>query len=486
LDKIKNWWVKYRPTKRRFIQLYAALLYNCQFKGFGNGKIYVGSLKNVCVPGLNCYSCPGAVGACPMGAFQNAIASSGARFPAYVLGFLAMFGIIFGRAVCGFLCPFGLIQELLYKVPVFKIKKNKITRVFTYLKYVVLFVFAIAIPVYYGVKKVAVPGFCKYICPAGTLEGAIGLLSNKANFDQLARLNILFTWKFIFLVIFISLAMFMYRWFCRFLCPLGAIYGFFNRIAMLGMQVDDEKCNHCGMCVTNCKMDVNRVGDRECISCGECEKYCHQKAICRKTLIKGKKDSFDSLEKKENLKVCILTWVVAITILSVCIWYVNFKDNTGSIGSGVQISESGNVIGAKTGQEMADFTVPIIGSDETFTLSDSRGKITIINYWAISCGPCCKELPYFQKVYEEYGDTISVIAIHTNIVTDDIEEFVVNEGYTLPIGFDGDGTAFNAAEGTNLIPQTVVLSKDGIVAYNIYDSVSYERLIDIIEELGGN
>jgi len=483
LDKIKNCWVSHRPTKRRFIQLYAALLYNCQFKGFGNGKIYVGPLKNVCVPGINCYSCPGAVGSCPLGAFQNAIAASGARFPAYILGTLAMFGILLGRVVCGFLCPLGLIQELLVKIPVPKIKKNKLTRLLSYLKYVILVVFAIAIPIYYATKEIPVPGFCKYICPAGTLEGAMGLLSNPANYGQLARLNIYFTRKFIILVLFIVLAMFMYRWFCRFLCPLGAIYGFFNRIAMLGMQVDDDKCNHCGMCVANCKMDVCRVGDHECIQCGECKKHCHQGAICRKTLFAGKKEIYETPEGNGNLKRQIIAWSVAVVVLIACIWYVNFTDSTGSIGGGVEISESGNIIGAKPGEEMADFTVPMIGSDESFTLSDYRGKVTIINYWATSCGPCCKELPYFQKVYEEYGDQVNIIAIHTKDVTDDIEEFVANQGYTMLVGFDADGKAFAAADGSNLIPQTVVLDENGLIVYNICDSVTYEKLVAMIEEV---
>ena len=55
------------PTKRRLIQLYAALLTNANIKGFFTGQIYQGPLKTLCSPGLNCYSCPGASGACPLG-----------------------------------------------------------------------------------------------------------------------------------------------------------------------------------------------------------------------------------------------------------------------------------------------------------------------------------------------------------------------------------------------------------------------------------
>ena len=56
-----------RPHTRRLVQLYAALLYNANLKGFIDGHIYSGNLKAVCVPGFNCYSCPGAIASCPLG-----------------------------------------------------------------------------------------------------------------------------------------------------------------------------------------------------------------------------------------------------------------------------------------------------------------------------------------------------------------------------------------------------------------------------------
>ena len=53
--------------KRFSIQAAATLLQNANLRGFFTGRIYQGASKSVCVPGLNCYSCPGAVGACPLG-----------------------------------------------------------------------------------------------------------------------------------------------------------------------------------------------------------------------------------------------------------------------------------------------------------------------------------------------------------------------------------------------------------------------------------
>ena len=111
--KLKKWWLLHRPTKRRLIQLYAALLFNANLKGFKTGRIYQGPVKNLCAPGINCYSCPGAVAACPMGALQNALSDSGKTVPYYVVGIILLYGLLFGRWICGFLCPFGLVQDLL-------------------------------------------------------------------------------------------------------------------------------------------------------------------------------------------------------------------------------------------------------------------------------------------------------------------------------------------------------------------------------------
>lgn len=259
-------------NKRKLIQVICAILYNCNFVGFAKGTIYQGPIKGVCVPGLNCYSCPGALASCPLGSLQSALVSSKYKFPYYILGILLLFGILLGRVICGFLCPFGLIQELLYKIPTPKLKKNRFTRLLSYLKYIILIVFSILIPI-----LLLEPGFCKYICPAGTLEAGIPLVAGNQQLQTL--IGNLYIWKIVLLVIIIISAIFIFRSFCRFICPLGAIYSFFNRFALFGVSVDKEKCNHCNACVHHCKMDVKKVGDHECIQCGECTKHCHACAI---------------------------------------------------------------------------------------------------------------------------------------------------------------------------------------------------------------
>ena len=262
----------FKKFSRRYVQLISAVLYNCNVKGFASGKIWKGNSKGMCAPGLNCYSCPGAVISCPLGSLQSALVSSKYKFPYYILGTLLLMGLFLGRFICGFLCPFGLIQELLHKIPTPKLEKSKLTRGLTLIKYVLLVIFAVMIPVFIGA-----PGFCKYICPAGTLEAGRPLTIMQEKLRPL--IGVLFSWKVAMLIVIVTICVFAYRGFCRFLCPLGAIYSFFQPVSFFGVQVDEAKCIHCDACIRNCKMDVKKVCDRECIQCGECIQHCPVDAI---------------------------------------------------------------------------------------------------------------------------------------------------------------------------------------------------------------
>lgn len=269
-----------RPRHR--VQALWALLTNSYLRGFAQGRIYRGRLKNLCVPGMNCYSCPGALGSCPIGSLQAVIGSWNFKFAFYAAGFLTFVGALAGRFVCGWLCPFGLIQDLLHKIPFpKKIKTFRGDRLLRRLKYVILLVFVILAPLFLvDVLGQGAPYFCKLICPVGTLEGGIPLVL--LDRSMRSALGWLYVWKNVLLALTVFLSVVIYRPFCKYICPLGAIYAVFNPISVFKYRVDAEKCTRCGACSRVCGMRVDPVRSAnhpECIRCGLCKKACPTGAI---------------------------------------------------------------------------------------------------------------------------------------------------------------------------------------------------------------
>ncbi len=277
--------LKRLKIKRNIVQGLALLLGNANLPGFVNGTIYQGPLKRVCLPGLNCYSCPGALGACPIGSLQNGLADPFWRIPFYVLGLLSLFGLVLGRFICGWLCPFGWFQELLHKIrsPKLNLAKShaRLHKTLLWGKTAMLSGLVILTPLLLRVLTgYRIPAFCTYVCPSGTLMAGIPLLSANEGLRGLA--GWLFSWKMSVLLAVAVLSVLIYRPFCRYLCPLGAIYGFFNRISLYRISVDPQLCTHCGRCTRQCPMQVPIPYDGngpECIRCGECAAVCPEGAI---------------------------------------------------------------------------------------------------------------------------------------------------------------------------------------------------------------
>lgn len=268
---------------RHGIQALWAFLTNSYLIGFTQGKIYQGKLKNLCVPGLNCYSCPGALGSCPIGALQAVIGSWNFKLAFYVSGFLIFVGALIGRFACGWLCPFGLIQDLLHRLPFpKKLKTFRGDKLLRKLKYVILVLFVILLPMFLtDILGQGSPYFCKLICPAGTLEGGIPLVL--LNPLMRSAIGFLYAWKNLLLVITILLSVLIYRPFCKYICPLGAVYSLFNRVSVFRYRVDKNACISCKACSRACKMNCDptqNANDAECIRCGLCKKACPTGAIC--------------------------------------------------------------------------------------------------------------------------------------------------------------------------------------------------------------
>lgn len=276
---------------RKFVQIITAFLSNSYLLFPISKNIYQGPMKAMCSPGLNCYSCPASTTYCPIGAIQQLILGvrfsfeTGAYyFSSYVVGTLGLIATVTGRITCGWLCPFGLIQEVLYKIPCGK--KREVLPILRYIKYFMLIAFVFLFPLLltneWGMGK---PWFCKYVCPAGTLEAGLPMLLLQP--DLRATLGYLFYNKLFWLIVFMIWSVYTSRPFCKTTCPLGAFYGLFNKISLVKLDLIESRCTECGACANVCPMGIQfnkSVGSAECIMCMRCMKEACQFGAIHLTL----------------------------------------------------------------------------------------------------------------------------------------------------------------------------------------------------------
>lgn len=264
LNKIKN-----LNIKRNVIQLVFLLIQNPFISNFLTGKPYNGLTKSFCAPGLHCYSCPSMAFGCPLGTLQYVIKYA-SRFPFFAFGTLTAVGSFFGRATCAYVCPFGFFQEILYSISPWKNIESKLPQKIRYIKHFNLIFFVLLIPAF-GLAQ----GFCAYVCPSGLITAGIPILA--ANSDLRASIGLTFWWKVSLTTLFVIYFMREKRAFCRYICPLGLMLGFLNRISVFQIKLYTKKCISCHKCEKTCPMGLNpveEVNSVECIKCGECVNAC--------------------------------------------------------------------------------------------------------------------------------------------------------------------------------------------------------------------
>lgn len=252
-------------TRRRWVQGLSFLVMN--------SFLLQSITKAVPCLGMNCYACPGAIFACPIGTLQHFAVIQ--QVPLYTLGVLGLVGALVGRLACGWLCPFGWLQDVMYGLrtrlhwPSWRVSDR-----LGWLRYGFLIVLVGLVPL-----LTQEPWFSK-LCPVGTLEASIPLLLTQAQLR--AQVGGLFVLKLAILLGFLIWMSASKRPFCRFVCPLGAIWSPFNRASTLRLAVDEASCTQCDACRQVCPVDIcvhEDPNSTRCVRCMECVKSCPQSAI---------------------------------------------------------------------------------------------------------------------------------------------------------------------------------------------------------------
>ena len=295
------------PRIRRIVQLVSLPV---AYAGF-----VVPGIVHFVWPSIHCYACPLSVWICPVGALQNFVKAG--RFPFFVVGTMVGAGVGFGRAVCGWICPFGLLNDLLAGLNRLK------TRLGAVVALLALFLgafslaaamvdlragVALALTLFFALFLIRRFHLFKYLFLGATIAAAIAcgdtifcktcaVATFEASIPYALSPNASIPVKpfgFPFLihigvgVLAVVGILWARRFWCRYLCPFGAIMGLTNRFSALRLHHDPEKCapKTCkAACLKSCPMGVTSltrlksIDATDCIRCGDCVAACPNGAL---------------------------------------------------------------------------------------------------------------------------------------------------------------------------------------------------------------
>lgn len=198
----------------------------------------------------------------------------------------------------------------------------------------------------------------------------------------------------------------------------------------------------------------------------------------------------------------IILWVAALAILIIGAYTIyNRGDSAEDIGDKItgEINKNDKTTSEKTTPDpneeteqknkiMApDFTLMDLDGNEV-KLSDYKGKVVFLNFWASWCGPCKTEMPDFERVSKEFSEGEDAVLLAVNLTDgfreteDKARKFITDNGYTMKVLLDTSGSAANSYNIYS-IPTTYVIDRDGSIFTYMEGARPGKVLLDILEEL---
>jgi peroxiredoxin len=175
-------------------------------------------------------------------------------------------------------------------------------------------------------------------------------------------------------------------------------------------------------------------------------------------------------KRGSTLTLTALLLVLVALVVAIIFWPVEVSATRNAAPTAQADIEATTLIHA--GDVAPDFTVEMLDGSR-ITLSDLRGKVVLVNFWATWCPPCRQEMSHLQKdVIDRFaGKDVMVLPISRGEERKTVENFIQKMGYTFPIGLDGDQSIYKKY-ASNYIPRSVVVGKDGKV---VYVGVGYDQ-----------
>ena len=179
----------------------------------------------------------------------------------------------------------------------------------------------------------------------------------------------------------------------------------------------------------------------------------------------GKKQKTISHNTKTIKSLCLFMLAMVLLYTTGCGKAEPETTITGGTDGSNESEEGANYGELQEGDTAPGFSAPLADGG-TFTLSEQKGKVVLLNFWATWCGPCVGEMPAFERLKEHYGDDVSILAVNSMEDEATVNQFIKEKGYTFPIAYDTDGE-LGEKYPTDGIPYTLVIDAEGIIK-NIY------------------
>ncbi|MDF1499848.1 MAG: redoxin domain-containing protein [Anaerolineales bacterium] len=158
---------------------------------------------------------------------------------------------------------------------------------------------------------------------------------------------------------------------------------------------------------------------------------------------------------------------------------------TGSpaFGEGTETGQASAQFGMKVGAPAPDFVLEAVNGEE-YRLSDLRGNVVLLNFWATWCGPCLVEMPLLEAAYQDHKDDgFLILAVNDGESVQEVRAFGEENGLSIPLLLD-PGRIVQRLYEIRGYPSSVLIDEQGQIRFIHIGLVQERQLNDYLNELG--